>query len=294
MTVRSGAAEEFLLYERGKHLCHAITVRRQDGQVIRLTDHDRQITVDGELFEPESFAAMSADRREAALRSGNQEMRGIIDGSVITVPDLEANRYRGAEVLIWLVDWRQPWIIHARHRKWIRAVVRTGSSFTGTIEGRSQQLTRPTGGRFGGTWTTTCPYTLGDATTCKKDLASFTKASVTVESAPDDRRVVRFTSASWGATPYDDDYFRDGSIEWLTGDNAGQVSAIVGYVDADIECSLLFPTLKPMQAGDTARVTAGCDGLRTTCKVKFNNVLNFGGDPYAPSASQIIEPVDDV
>lgn len=294
MTARGGASEEFLLYERGKRLCHAITVTRQDGEVIRVTDHDRQLTVDGEVFYPTSFGAMSADRREAAMRSGNQEMRGVIDGNVITVPDLEANRYRGAEVQIWVTDWENPWLIYAKHRKWIRSIVRDGSTYVGTVEGRTQALTRPTGGRFGGTWTTTCPYVLGDAATCKKDLTSFTKSSLVVDTVPDDRRTVRFTAASWGATSYDDDYYRDGSIVWLTGDNAGHTSAIVGYVDADIECSLLFPTPKPIQVGDTATVYAGCDGLRTTCKDKFNNVLNFGGDPYAPSASQIIEPIDEV
>jgi len=293
VTTRPGAAVEFLRYCRGKSLCHCITVKRQDSVTIRITDHDRTLTVDGDSFQPILLGAMSADRREAALRAGNQEVRGVIDGSVITIPDLEANRYRGAEVSIWIVDWRFPWMLYAKHRKWIRSVVRDGSTFVGTIEGRTQGLTRPTGGRFGGTWSPTCVYELGDPDTCKVNLTPFTKASVTVDTVTDDRRVLTFTAASWGATSYANDFFRDGSIEWLTGDNAGNVSAIVGYVDSTRECSLLFPTAKPIQAGDTAKVTAGCDGLRTTCKDKFNNVLNHGGDPYAPSASEVVEPVDE-
>lgn len=53
---------------------------------------------------------------------------------------------------------------------------------------------------------------------------------------------------------------------------------------------LLTPTPFDIVLGDRAIVLVGCDGLIGTCRDKFNNVVNFGGDPYAPSAQQLVEP----
>lgn len=288
MTTRpSQSVTESLRWDRGKHIAQVVRVVRQDGVELLLTDHDRKLTFEGRIYTPINFGSLSADRREAALRAGNQEFRGWIDGATITIPDLDANRYRGAEIYHVIVDWVFPWMVYGRHRKWVRSIVRDGSTFVGTLEGRTQVLTRPAGGRFGGTFTSTCPYELGSEF-CKKDISA-DERTVTVETVIDDRRTCQFTAASWTGTFFDD-YFRDGSIAWTTGDNAGHVSAIVGYTHADRETEFLFPTPKPIQVGDIGVASPGCDGLLTTCRDKFSNQLNFGGDPFAPSASQIIEP----
>jgi uncharacterized phage protein (TIGR02218 family) len=211
---------------------------------------------------------------------------------VITIPDLDANRYRGAEVRQVVVDWMRPWIVYARHRKWIRSIVRDGSTFIGTMEARTQGLQHAQAGRFGGTFSTTCTYELGDADSCKKDISADLKTA-TVSVVVDDRRTCQFTTASWPGT-YADDYYRDGSIEWTTGDNAGHVSAIYGYTHATRQCDLLLPTPKAIQVGDVGIAKPGCNGLLTTCRDKYSNQLNFGGDPFAPSASTIIEPIAEV
>lgn len=292
MTTRPGQPTvESLRWLRGKHLCHCIRVIRQDGVELLLTDHDRQLTFEGRVYTPINFGAMSAERREGALRSGNQEATGWIDGSVITMDDMDANRYRGAEVYQATVDWRFPWLVPERHRKFIRSITRTGSSWVGTLEGRTQILQRPAAGRFGGTFTTTCPYELGGVY-CKKDISADVKTPITVDAVIDTKRTCEFDPTGFTGT-YADDYYRDGSIVWLTGNNAGHVSPIVEYLDADKQVSFLFPTPKVIQVGDTATVKPGCDGLFSTCKSKFSNQLNHGGDPFAPSASQIIEPVEE-
>lgn len=297
MTARPGsAAVELLRYSRAKHVAHAVKVVRQDGQILRLTDHDRTLSIiepDGatQTYTPIAFGSMSNDRREAAFRAGSQELTGLIDGATITIADLDANRYRGAEVFQLVLDWERPWIVYARHRRFIRAVKRDGSSFVGTLEGRTQALERPTGGRFGGTFTPTCTYELGDPDTCKANITADVKVGVVVQTVIDDRRIAQFTLASWSGA-YIDEYYRDGSLLWTTGANAGDVSAIVSYTHATRECSLLIPTTLPIQVGDEATASPGCDGLISTCRDKFSNQLNFGQDPFSPSASQIIEPPD--
>lgn len=373
MTTRPGnLGLESLRYTRGKHLCHLLLITRKDKETLAVTDHDRAITFEGQLYRPIIFGALSADRREGALRSGDQDAQGIIDEIYITASDLDAQNYLGAEVRQVIVDWSKPYIVLARHRRWIRKMTRTGQAFTATLEGRAQQLQRPQAGRFGGFFTTKCQYRLGGPF-CKKDIAQWTQiatAGPTASGPTTSTSIDEFTDTTktwtinqWvgyyvelidigsaagsgqlrkiisnspvniyvdqpfdllpinpigyriGLGPavatvvrsryeftfnisdfpgtYPDQFYRDGSIIWTTGANAGVVSAIADYRHSDRKIVLLTPTPFDITIGARGIVRVGCDGLIGTCRDKFNNILNFGGDPFAPSAQQLIEPPEE-
>lgn len=376
MTTRPGnLGLDSLRYQRSKHLAHLLLITRKDKETLAVTDHDRAITFEGETYRPIIFGALSADRREGALRTGDQEASGTIDSIQITASDLDAQNYVGAEVRQVIVDWRNPTIVLARHRRWIRRMTRTGSSFTATLEGRAQQLQRPNGGRFGGFFTTKCQYRLGGPF-CKKDISAFrnmnatetstssavatavnfdtvtdstkswtidqwastssqhyylqttpgtssigsgqfrkilsnTATTVSLEESFDTlpfsaigyqigrgRNVVsvirsRYEFTTTGINQQTDQFYRDGTIVWTSGNNIGRVFPIADYRASDYKLTLLTPTPFDIQVGDRGIIMVGCDGLIGTCRDKFNNVANFGGDPYAPSAQQLVEPPED-
>jgi uncharacterized phage protein (TIGR02218 family) len=370
VTARPGnTAVELLRFTRTKTLCQLLELRRKDGTTVYVTDHDRRLTVGDATYRPILLGEMSAERREAALRSGDQDATGVVDGTYFTVQDLDAGRWTGTEVRQRVVDWSQPWVTVAAHRKWIRRIKRTGSMWTATLEGRTQQLQRPSAGRFGGTFSPKCPYTLGDPLTCKADISEWTQVNSIVTSTSTSatamtlvdtgetwttdqlagyfvqiyggpgsgqlRRIVSNTAhvltidRPWDTIPSGGDYrvglgpsvdtiysdrsdflmdlsqfsvgslvavddaYKDGAVQWTTGANAGTTSAIARYVGATRRIKLLLPTPFPIEVGDRGIVKVGCDGLRGTCKDKFDNVLNHGGDPYAPSAQQLIDPPEE-
>lgn len=291
MTTRPGNhALQRLRLTRGKHLANCVEVTPRLGAVLRFTDHDRALTVDGQLFRPIVLAAMSARRVEAGLKPGNQEAHGIIDDTYVTFDAINGNLYRGAQVRHLVVDWARPWVVYGRFRKWIRAVNWVGSQWSATLEARTQDLYREHGGRFGGTFTPTCTYDYGGEF-CRKDISADVKTGVVVDAVIDDRQEVEFETASWTGS-YPDQHYRDGELEWTTGDNAGHISPVVEYVHATRRCKLLFPTPFPIQVGDEATARPGCDGLRSTCTSR-NNIENFGGDPYAPSSQELVAPPED-
>jgi uncharacterized phage protein (TIGR02218 family) len=379
MTTRPGnLGMDNLRYLRGKHLCHLLLITRKDKETLAVTDHDRAITFEGNLYRPIIFGTLSADRREGALRSGDQDAQGIIDELYITASDLDAQNYLGAEVRQVIVDWTQPYIVLARHRRWIRKMTRTGQTFTATLEGRAQQLQRPQAGRFGGFFTTKCQYRLGGPF-CKKDISdgirihsgetgtgSAVATATDIDSVTDTtqswavnlyaptagqhwyvmltgggggsgqiRKILSntatrlFVDVPWDVTfglaalsPYrigrgfdvthvnrgryefrhnnmtgtgvgTDQYYRDGSVLFTSGANIGRVLPIADYRASDKRIVLLTPTPFDIVVGDRAIVQVGCDGLIGTCRDKFANVLNFGGDPFAPSAQQLIEPPEE-
>lgn len=292
MTTRPGnRALGMWAHHRTKRGCNLVRIVRTDGYELTFTDHDRAMTFEGATYTPVSFAGMSAERRESALRSGNQELYGIIDGTFVMLPDLLGYRYRDAEVFHVITDWSMPWLVVARHRKFIRNVTWNGSAFVATIEGRSQVLSRPAGGDLSGSWIAKCPKKLGSTEgdhPCLADISVWTKAATHVD-AVTGRLDFSFSATGFGGS-YADDEYRDGEVEWTAGDNVGHISTIVGFTQANRGMKILRPTPFPVQVGDTAIVRVGCDGLASTCKVKFSNFVNFGGDPLAPSASQIVEP----
>lgn len=172
MTIRSSLqAQQNQKWRRAQTLCTLFRVTRTDGYILRFTDHDRSLTLDGYIYVPATLGNISAERREADLRSSNQDASGIVDGTTIQIPDLLGNKYRGAKVEQFLVDWRRPWVWHYRATKRIRTMSHDGSGWIATLEGLSAQLQQPVGGRFGGAHSQQCTYTLADSSTCKADIS---------------------------------------------------------------------------------------------------------------------------
>lgn len=293
---QSPASLQMLRKHRVRHLATCIRITRSDGYVLQFTDHDRQIEITGQgIFEPANIIEADAERRDGALRVSQQRVRGIVDGNVIVVPDLLGNLYRGAQVRMWTVDWVRPWLIHYKARKIVRQITYDGSQWLALLEGTMAKLDRPVGGRFGGLHNVTCAYNLGDAATCKKDISGDVITGATVSAVSADGLTVTFSQASWSASGAQavDQYYRDGELQWQTGDNAGVISPILRYQYDDGSggrvCELLIGTAYAVQVGDTAIARPGCDGLLSTCESKFNNSANFGGSPYEPGANTIAE-----
>jgi hypothetical protein len=103
-------------------------------------------------------------------------------------------------------------------------------------------------------------------------------------------------TASIGAARVFANFFANGWIEWGAG-AAIQRRLIIGST-APVAGALNLTLHRYFSAlpnvGDTVTLYPGCDGLAATCKAydavtnpagKFNNYLNFGGEPFTPIAN---------
>jgi hypothetical protein len=104
----------------------------------------------------------------------------------------------------------------------------------------------------------------------------------TVDTVTDKKTFVAATLSGTSKT------YQFGKILWLSGDNAGQES-IVRIFDADNGAvKTYFPVANTIQSGDRFMITEGCSkDFTNDCFIRFNNVINFRGFPYAPG--RIIE-----
>lgn len=96
-----------------------------------------------------------------------------------------------------------------------------------------------------------------------------------------------FADAAPGTTR-PDDFYGDGIATWLTGANAGMSAKVRTYAASGTVFVLSTPMVSAIQVGDTLSAIAGCrHRLDQDCKTKFNNVLNFQGEPHLPGIDKL-------
>lgn len=107
MTIYPEALAEHLAREVTT-ACHCWRLTRADGVVSGFTDHDRPLTVDGTLFEPETGFSASEARDTLGLAVDTVDVEGALSSARISEADIAAGLYDGATVETLLVNWRRP------------------------------------------------------------------------------------------------------------------------------------------------------------------------------------------
>lgn len=85
--------------------CLCWKLKREDGLILGVTDHDRPVIYNGLVYDP--GAAIDAGRFETAggLRPGRASASGALSSDAITDNDLEAGLWTGARISVFRVDW---------------------------------------------------------------------------------------------------------------------------------------------------------------------------------------------
>lgn len=120
-------------------------------------------------------------------------------------------------------------------------------------------------------------------------------AEVSAVSGGDDRRIFTVTELipTSGETVGDkvpatlgfpNDWFNGGAVLFESGDNTGRTIEVRDFIEGastqDIELISDMPFV--IQVGDKLRVFPGCDKTNPICISKFNNGINFVGEPFVP------------
>jgi uncharacterized phage protein (TIGR02218 family) len=261
-------------------LARAWAVTRRDGMMLGFTDHDRDLAFDGVVFRAASGMTARALAQTTGLSVDNSEAVGALRDAGLREADIAAGRYDGAEVRIWLVNWAA---VAARRLEFcgtLGEVTRAGGAFRAELRGLTEALGQPQGRVY----RAGCSAVLGDLD-CGFDTGQAGYfAEVAAEAV--EGNVFRFAALPG----FDDRWFEGGRLEVLTGAAAG----LVGVVKND-RLSALGRVVEVWQAlgdvvapGDALRIMAGCDKRVETCRLKFDNLLNFQGFPDIPGADWLI------
>jgi uncharacterized phage protein (TIGR02218 family) len=125
-----------------------------------------------------------------------------------------------------------------------------------------------------------CVNTLFDAS-CTLNMASF-GVSGTVASGS--------TASALNATLVQaTGYFNLGQVTFTGGTNNGYSRTVQTHVHGSPSTvSLISPFPSPPAPGDTFTIYPGCDKQASTCSVRFQNLINFRGEPWIPQPATSI------
>ncbi|MCA3555310.1 DUF2163 domain-containing protein [Aestuariivirga sp.] len=256
-------------------LCHCWRVALRGGEVLGFTDHDRDLVIDGTLYEAEAGFTASEIESSLGLSVDNLEASGALSSARLSEARLKAGDFDNAAVELWRVNWQdvgQRVLLKKGH---VGEVTRGRGFFTAELRGLSHVLNEPRGRlyQYG------CDAVLGDQR-CGVDLGNPDFAAAVQVNACRERRILEVSGASGFAAGF----FAHGTLAFATGANAGRGGAIKFHrvAGALVSIELWQPLLFDAAAGDQLVLRAGCDKQFSTCRAKFNNAANFRGFPHMP------------
>ncbi|MCG7574549.1 DUF2163 domain-containing protein [Phaeobacter sp. CNT1-3] len=256
-------------------LCRCWRVSRRDGVTLGFTDHDRTLRFEGVGFLADTGLSASTLQQATGLSIDNAEALGALSAAQVSAADIEAGRYDGAAVTCWLVNWADVSQRAVLFQGTFGDLDRAGGAFRVELRGLTDQLNTP----LGRSYIAPCSAVLGDQR-CRFDTAA-AGYSVTAEvAAVEGASSLRFAPLAG----FENGWFQRGHLRVMTGDAAGALAAVKGDEMAeDARLITLWEPLKGgLSAGDQVVLTAGCDKAFQTCRLKFNNVLNYQGFPDIP------------
>ena len=238
---------------------------RRDGVVIGLTSHDRDLTVGGVRYRAAPGMKPSALETNDSLDAATMDMEGASASDAIAAADLDAGRWDGAELELFVTDWSAADAAPVTvARGSLGAIERRGAAFTAELQGVTRLLDRPV-----------CPATspscramLGDRA-CRIDLAPRTHMRRVVAVSG---REVTLDAAVTGMA--------FGELTWMEGPNCGLASPVIGEAGAVLQLAEAPPLAAAVPL--RVRLIEGCDRQLATCRDRFGNAVNFRGEAHLP------------
>lgn len=264
------------LTQRTTTFARVWTITRMDGLVLRLTDHSHDIVdINGHTYSA-SKGFTSTPVLTSSLSIGSQSVQltvplvdlGVTDG------DLRHRLFEQATAKLEMINYA-----HVDYGTMTlfsgvigRAVLSDKKRATIEVISAADPNLYVAGENYCGN----CRNDLGDKN-CKVNIFALA-ANITVTSAID---LTTFSVNTLAGQP--DNFFALGQIEWVTGLNRGLVSDVLSSSTGLLSVALFYPMPFVIQAGDTGQLLPGCDKELSTCLQKFNAVVHFRGEPFAPS-----------
>jgi uncharacterized phage protein (TIGR02218 family) len=255
---------------------YLLRITRLDGTVFAFTSADADVVSGGVVYRASPGLDVSSIVHSAGLAVDNLELTTLDDGSTFSQADVLGGLWRNAAFVISKLNRNS---IADGVTVLMVGTVGDVSLQRGVIHaelrGLQQYLQQP----IGSVSSRTCRARVGDAM-CTVDIPSLTVTGSV--SAVTSNQVFVF-----GASGAVVDYFAEGLLTFTSGLNVG-LSQKVKVFAADKTITLSLPMVQAILVGDTFTVYPGCrKRLAEDCVSKFDNVLNFQGEPHLPGIDQL-------
>lgn len=264
-------------------LCRIWTITPQSGSPVYRTDLDEDVVFGGNTYYSDSSFRLNSISSTSGNGVNGTNAYVIFSETGMSSLDAILGAYDDAAIKISFVDWANPDINGE-----IILLVGNLGAITVTNKGHGDIEIMGLLSRFnhniGEYYQPECRVDLGSAR-CGLDL-NFLKTTGVVEAVSNNWN---FTSTL--VNRVEDSYYAFGVLTWDTGANAGLSMEVINQSLSGGFDQIILALNMPRNIipGDTFTIYAGCDKTPSTCTSKFNNILNFRGEPFVPGANLIYE-----
>ncbi len=273
-------------------ICACLRVRRDGGTVYLFTSADVNVTVGGEVYLSSPGLTISSLAVQASAAVDNMELVVLPDDVSYPQVEILAGKWDNAKFWLFECDYTDTGLasgiaVGSGSRNDINVLKRgtTGEADSVRVSqrfefrGLKQAWQQP----VGAVTSKTCRARLGDEK-CLIEFSDITNQYATTS-------VASRHAFTCSAATEPSDYYGDGIATGATGANAGFSQKIKSFASGVFTLSLPMPFT--IGVGDEFIVIAGCrKRLTEDCKDKFNNVLNFQGEPHLTGVDSLTADPD--
>jgi uncharacterized phage protein (TIGR02218 family) len=259
---------------------YCLEISLENNSYIRLSSADEDITFEGNLYKAADSFGLSSSEEEVSSTKSNLGLIGIIEDQQISATRINNGVFDNAIIEIFILEKDNLEASKITISKgYLSDLQIDGDSFTFDIKPISSRLKT----NIINIYSPTCRAKLGDSK-CAKDLTSY-RSTGSVSEVDTSNPRLKFSDDSRAESA---GYYNYGTIKFTSGDNIGKKFEIKKYKTPEIE--LLLPTYEEIKIGDEYEITAGCDKRFSSCVDKFDNAINFRGEPHIPGNEKILDP----
>lgn len=279
---------------------YCIRIVPLSGAVLRFADYPIAIAMsNGSIYITENGYEFSGFTSENSLAAASLDLEGILSSGAISRADVTSGVYDNASVYLFATSWANPIEDEEPLAKmfWGKTTLTEDRSYKAELMGLIDVLSQEPSRTYGNM----CDYTLFDQSLDGTMVRPSKSRCSGPRSAPDgplmadhivtgstttvESQYVVFDAARTEA----DDYFGNGAIRFITGQNAFlKPLEIKSYSAGRIEVHEAFSYLPVI--GDQYEMIPGCrKRLAEDCIAKWDNAKNHGAFPDVPTPSQYSE-----
>lgn len=241
-----------------------------DGKIMGFTDHDEDLNIDNIIYKSSSGFTASSIILNSDLKTNNLEIDGVLNSEDIKEEEVLSGKYDFANVEVFLVNYKDLYQGKMNlHSGTFGKITLNNGRFIAEIISLSAKLNKS----IGELYSPTCRAQFCDDK-CKVDAKNFSKVS-TVTRVIDEKR---FEDTNLKES---DGYYKHGVAKFFDLQANIKFESIVKEYRNKIVTLFTSPSYQ-ISVGDQYSILAGCDKTFSMCKNRFNNTINFRGEPYIP------------
>jgi uncharacterized phage protein (TIGR02218 family) len=266
-------------------ICHAMKIERSDGVSLGFIETDVPLEIDGIFYQP-GFD-LSSLVSNANLAVDNLDVTVLPDGDADLESDIRTGLWNSAAVTLFRVNYRDPGAgIDIIKRGTTGQATLSRSSYKIEFRSLGQALQQP----VGVITSKTCRARFADFPRPVPDaLCGLSPSDWTVGGSIDS--VVGTKTVADSSRTEDADWFANGIFTFTSGQNAGRTFKVKAFADGIFTFAQALPL--PAEIGDSYTAIAGCGKRRMEdCHDRFENVVNFQGEPDMPGVDAITASPD--